>query len=422
MKLDPEFTLSTLRISIADMIALQVRTRRSGSPNPPELLYQSLPTTAMSLMATIPGGLFAVSIPHQSELGCGYPILKSPLPAEDNFVIVYSRQRNERYEAVDILFQGAKFKIAEFHRIACRWVEENAGSLHSVPGQHVYFVPDKERWGVIRRDSGYTTWDLSRLSSGITEEIQKQRESMSRSGILARIPVWRGDKQPSEAMLPVFTRVELTLDLHPSRESRWIRFLEYDEMLRRQSDPPSRIIPDFHEWLARLTKECGFERWVFRSGMLFSDHTEWWATRDRRRTAHEGIDFAEGLTAAGRIISIPEGTPVRAISDGEIVALLDDFLGKTVVVRHPTLIHETGDIFYTLYSHIQPASESLGMISKGTVLGRVGKATNTRTPAHLHLTGAWIPRSIRSSEIGMEHINPGFAPIILVNFNDLLNI
>jgi murein DD-endopeptidase MepM/ murein hydrolase activator NlpD len=156
--------------------------------------------------------------------------------------------------------------------------------------------------------------------------------------------------------------------------------------------------------------------------MLFGDHAEWWANGYRRRTIHEVIDFAEGLAPDGKIKSIPEGAPVRAMADGEIVSVLDDFLGKTVVVRHSSLTHENGEIFHTLYSHIQIAAESVGSISKGGLLGRVGRSINTRTPAHLHLTGSWIPKSIRSSEISMEYINPGFAPVILVSFNDHLNI
>jgi hypothetical protein len=64
MKMDSELPLSTLRISIADMIALRVR---ANSPEVPEFLYQALPMTAMSIMATIPRGEFAVSIPNQSE-------------------------------------------------------------------------------------------------------------------------------------------------------------------------------------------------------------------------------------------------------------------------------------------------------------------------------------------------------------------
>jgi hypothetical protein len=422
MKVDSALPLSTLRISIADMIALRVRAKGPGNPEVPEFLYQALPMTAMSIMATIPRGRFAVSIPNQRERVGGYPIHKSPPPDNDGFVIIYSRRGNERYEIADVLFQGKKLEVEEFNGIAVQWVERNAGGLQAASGKYSYFAPNRELWGAIVRDNGYTAFDPSVLSKDIAGELHEQRESKSSSGLIARIPVFQGIAKSSEKLLPVFTRVELTPDPHPTPGNGWIDFPAYQEMRERQSCPPSSIIPDFHQWLEQLTKECGFERWIFHSGMLFGDHAEWWASRDRRRTIHEGIDFAEGLAPDGKIKSIPEGTQVRAIADGEIVSVLDDFLGKTVVVRHSPLTNENGEIFHTLYSHIQIAAESVGSISKGGLLGRAGNSTNARTPAHLHLTGAWIPKSIRSSEISMEHINPGFASVILVSFNDYLNI
>jgi murein DD-endopeptidase MepM/ murein hydrolase activator NlpD len=117
---------------------------------------------------------------------------------------------------------------------------------------------------------------------------------------------------------------------------------------------------------------------------------------------------------------IPEGTPARAIADGEVVAFLKDFLGKTAVVQHPAFVDENGDLFYTFYSHLQLSTERLGRIAKGEVLGRVGKSSDGGAPAHLHLTGAWIPQTIPPEKIGMEHIDPAFAPVVLANFNDVV--
>lgn len=155
--------------------------------------------------------------------------------------------------------------------------------------------------------------------------------------------------------------------------------------------------------------------------MFFDDHIEWWGDRNRRRTLHEGIDFAEGRLPGGSLESLAEGVPVRALTDGEVVAFLDDFLNKTVVVRHPGIRNENGDIFHTLLSHIHPEIESAGPVAQGQIVGRVAKSRQVGAPAHLHLTGAWIPESIPAEEISMDQINPAFAPIILVNFNSLIN-
>jgi hypothetical protein len=109
---------------------------------------------------------------------------------------------------------------------------------------------------------------------------------------------------------------------------------------------------------------------------------------------------------------------------------LNDFLGKTAVVRHSAIVDENGAIFHTLYSHIQPATGRLGPIAKGELLGKVGKSSAIgalgaagaeSAAAHLHLGGAWIPQSIPPNEIGMNHINPAFMPVVLTNFNKVLS-
>ena len=188
-----------------------------------------------------------------------------------------------------------------------------------------------------------------------------------------------------------------------------------------QSRPPSRIVPQFREWLKRLGSESGVDSWIFRRGMFFNDRIEWWGAECRRRTLHEGIDFAEVLLPDGTAHHVPEGMPVHALAQGEIVAFLDDFLNKTIVVRHPTVRNENGDIFYTLFSHINPTSQTPGPVIKGQILGNVGKSKKVGAPAHLHLTGAWIPESIAADQISVDLIHPAFMPIVLINFNSLIS-
>jgi murein DD-endopeptidase MepM/ murein hydrolase activator NlpD len=236
----------------------------------------------------------------------------------------------------------------------------------------------------------------------------------------ARVPIYGSDKQASGDILPVFQQVELTLDPYLTPQSIWTNFVEHQKARAIRAQLPECIIPDFHEWLQRLATESGFERWIFRPGMRFGDCMEWWGDGNQRRTEHEGLDFAEGLSSDGGIRNIPEGAPVRALADGEIVAFLDDFLGKTIVMRHSRIVDRNGDVFHALYSHIRPSVLQSGPIAKGGLLGRVGKSTAAGAPAHLHLTGAWIPRSIPSDEIRMDHIDPAFMPVVLINFNDLL--
>jgi hypothetical protein len=412
-----ELPMSVLRISIADMAVLRVRASESAKP-PPNLLYQGFPADAMGLMATLPYGTSAVSIGEQSG---AYPIiLKCPSPAADEFVIVYARQPNGRYEAVEALYQGQSFGIAQFCEIARKYVEHKEGRWTRIPDRYTHLAPTREQWEVILRDGGYVALASSRMCVDISPEVVNSRKDPFSSGIIARVPLQAGTRSPQHAPLPVFARVEVTRELNPNLERDWISFIEYQRIRSILSRPPATIVPQFREWLIALTAECGFASWIFRPGMFFNDHVEWWGQRNRRRTLHEGIDFVEGARPDTGIEGIPDGAPVRAMADGEVIAILNDFLNKTVVVRHPEVRNENGDFFCAFFSHIHP-SVNTEPIRKGQILGHVGKSKNAGAPAHLHLTGAWMPESIPANEISMDQIHPGFAPLVLINFNSLIS-
>jgi hypothetical protein len=414
--LSPSEKRATIRISIADMTTLHVRAQESRI-QPPKLLYQSLPADAMALMATIPLGTAAVSIPQQHDR---YPISGTFPPMENGIVVVYARKPNGRYEAVEVLCQGKSHAVDEFCDTARLWLDNTQGGLKTISGKYAYFAPTRDQWGLVLRDGGYAVIDPSVMRFDVTPEMIRSRKEPLNSGLIARIPVQTGSRSPETSILIVFSKVELTFDPHPNPASRWISYVECLRLRSIGSRPPEAIIPKFREWMQRLTLESGFESWNFHRGMFFGDHTEWWGDGNRRRTLHEGIDFAEGFQPDATRRSIPEGTLVRALADGEIVAILDDYLNKTVVVRHPKIKNKSADLFFTFYSHIHPAGNTLEPIAQGQALGHVAKSRNVGAPAHLHLTGAWIPESIHASTITMDMISAAFMPIVLINFNSLL--
>ena len=414
-------SLSTLRVSIADMISLNVRTPSSKNPELPEFLFQEVPDRAMTVMSTIPSGTPAVSLPGADGSNCGYPILKIMPPSSDGFVVVYERKPNGRYEAVTVRYQAKMHEIAEFIRFARQHVEQKAGRLKAIPGRYAHFAPGLEEWGFILRDGGYVAWDPSNLPSTVSREMLESLQMRQSSGIIARIPVYSGEKQVHGEVLPVFAQVEVMLNPECGLQGDWVDFAEYAQIRADRSRLPESMIADFHEWLRLLTDECGFQYWIFRLGMLFGDRVEWWRGRCRRRTEHEGVDFAEGWRTGSGNGRIPEGAPVRSMAAGQVVAILDDFIGKTVVVRHPAVQRPDGGVFHTLLSHIQPRIRLLDNVAQGQIVGTVGTSTNTGAPAHLHLTGAWIPKSLPSGGIRMDHIHPAFTPVVLANFRDSLN-
>ena len=408
-----------IRVSIADMIALGVRTLGAGKPLQPEFLYQILPQDALPLIATLPHRNCAVSIPYHSNSGCGYVITKSLPTGRKGFVLVYALKANRRYEAVKAVFQDKSYDIEEFHAYAIQWTRMHIGTMHRIPEKFFYFAPFREQWNVIRRDHGYMPVDPAYFSAHLSAEILEKRQRIRASGVIVRIPVLAGEEKGTR-LPPFFTKVKLTFDAHPGIQTRWISFEEYVRIKARESAPPDRIAENFPEWLNELKKESGFVSWVFRPGKLFGSRREWWGDRNRRFAEHEGIDFAEGRNSGGKLIPIPEGTPIRAIEDGEIAAVLDDFLGKTVLVRHPQTVNRQGSILYTQYSHILPVDVSASAVSKGQVLGRVGRTTQSKAPMHFHFAAAWVPQILPASELTLSHFHPAYTPITLINLNRLL--
>lgn len=416
----PVRSLCTLRISISDMVSLKVRNKELRDPAPPDLLYQVLPEKAMPLMATLPCGDFAVSIPGVSRGAYGYPILKSaPFPAK-GFVIVYKRSPGGRYEADQVQHAGAMYALADFIPVAKLWVNQNCGRLKAIPGCHAYVAPSREEWGVFLRDNGYAALDPSAMPPDMNPEILAGLRTPHSSGILARVPVFTGEKILSGEPAPVFAQVEVMAD--PDSPNVWSRFDEYKKERMRRSQLPDAILPVFGEWLSQLTEESGFDYWIVRPGMLFGDCAEWWHDGCRRLTEHEGIDFAEGFRLGKGTCAIADGVPARSVAEGEIVAVFDDFIGKTVVVRHRAITRAGQEVFHTFLSHIRPEPALSQYVTKGQIVGRVGKSTNTTAPMHLHLTGVWIPGSLPQGDIGLHWIHPGCSRASLANFNPVLRM
>ncbi len=408
---------SKIRISIEDMIALGIRAVKS--PNlPPRLVYQELPESAMTLIATVPRATPAVSIPQLNGI---YPILREQPKESKAIVVIYVQKPDHRYVAEEVLYAGRSFSSARFFEFAARQVRKNLGGLRPVPGRYAYFSPSRDQWQLILSDGGYTVLDPSTMVFDINPEIVNSRQDPLSSGVTARIPVQTGQRSPVSRLFAAFARVEITLVPNPNPESAWTCFAEFRRARVKQSRPPASIAPEFQEWVQLLAEESGFKSWHFRRGMLCGDPIEWWGFRSRRRTLHEGIDFAEGSPLNAATPNIPEGTPVRALTEGEAVGILDDYLNKTVIVRHPAIQNESGSVFHTLFSHIHPAITIPSPVRKGQLLGNVGKSGKTGAPAHLHLTGAWVPEGIPSDKITMDLIHPGFMPIVLVNFNSSIS-
>lgn len=153
----------------------------------------------------------------------------------------------------------------------------------------------------------------------------------------------------------------------------------------------------YGQYLARLNKLPDFVDWLFSPGMRFGDRNAWWSPDWRRPTPHEGVDFVLYRDRNGDERYLAPSFLVPVVQPGEVVAVFDDFLARTVCVRHDRQ-DSAGRILCSLYGHVNMlAGMSEGdNCEAGTVLAEVapGRAGAGRVSPHLHLSLAWLPARV----------------------------
>ena len=101
----------------------------------------------------------------------------------------------------------------------------------------------------------------------------------------------------------------------------------------------------------------------------------------------------------------PAVAPV--IFKGQVMKVDDDFLGESVFVSHDYYDND-GSQLYTIYGHIKPCGRMcLGeRLREGDIIGTIADTRNCAgaVPPHLHISVAWVPKSVRSQELGWEII------------------
>jgi len=141
----------------------------------------------------------------------------------------------------------------------------------------------------------------------------------------------------------------------------------------------------------------GVKEWLFCPGMLFRSTGKWWGDRGRRNRPHEGLDLLLYRDQEERVLRLSEATPIPVMSDGVVVGIIHDFLGKSVIVEHPVPDRDD-ERHYTIYGHTRPQKN----IRAGTAVKR-GEAIATVAPPgrsafpmapHLHISVAWAPTAV----------------------------
>ena len=172
--------------------------------------------------------------------------------------------------------------------------------------------------------------------------------------------------------------------------------------MRKKSDsvsferPPVSLAPSaFNGLLIRWNGllEAGFAAWEFLPGMRFGERTAWWRGGSERSGAHEGLDICWYRTVDRRRLSLAAGARVPVIFGGEVVSVVDDFLGASVFVAHARRDSQ-GRQLHTIYGHLDPRAGLVpgSFLADGDAVGTLADTTRRKTaaPSHLHLTLALI--------------------------------
>jgi Peptidase family M23. len=150
----------------------------------------------------------------------------------------------------------------------------------------------------------------------------------------------------------------------------------------------------------------GFKEWVFYPGMLFQDMEAWWTDNGLRPTPHEGIDLCFYRDNAGKVRRIDNGTKIPVMYTGDIVHTHDDFLGKSIYVKH-RIKDKSGNALYTIYGHTTPRNHYLTgkKVREGDIIAEVAALPeNSKIFPHIHITIAWIHKSLPCKKLDWNTI------------------
>jgi murein DD-endopeptidase MepM/ murein hydrolase activator NlpD len=151
----------------------------------------------------------------------------------------------------------------------------------------------------------------------------------------------------------------------------------------------------------------GFKGWIFCPGMLFNSTDKWWGDHGKRDKPHEGLDLCFYKDREDTILRLGEKAKVPAIYDGIVVGIIDDFLGKSVIVEHLFSDLDNSRLC-TIYGHTIPEDHlHVGkIVKKGDVIATLADSSRSKTKIlpHLHISLGWTSKVISYDRLDWENI------------------
>jgi murein DD-endopeptidase MepM/ murein hydrolase activator NlpD len=153
--------------------------------------------------------------------------------------------------------------------------------------------------------------------------------------------------------------------------------------------------------------QSGFNGWFFCTGMLFHSTDKWWGDWKKRDKPHDGLDLCLYKDRKDTILRLHVSAKVTAIYDGKVVGIIDDFLGKSIIMEH---LFSDRDIkrLCTIYGHTIPKDHlHVGSIVKqGDVITTLADSSRFKTNIipHLHISLGWASATISYDRLDWKNI------------------
>ena len=160
----------------------------------------------------------------------------------------------------------------------------------------------------------------------------------------------------------------------------------------------------------------GFKEWLLCPEMLIDASEKWWGDFGVRDVRHAGLDLCCYRTSKGKIIYLNGDTKIPAMYDGLLVGVINDFLGKSLILKHSIPGIEVED-FFTIYGHTHPGQGvRIGKAYKeGETIARVADMDNSRSRVrpHLHLSIGLLSKPVSYARLDWGNISDPDTMILI---------
>ncbi len=142
-------------------------------------------------------------------------------------------------------------------------------------------------------------------------------------------------------------------------------------------------------------RDSEFNEWLLIPGMLFKATNTWWGNQNIRKSQHEGIDLGFYSNRNQKVIGFDKNTRIPAIFTGVVAGIFNDFLGKSVFMRHEITDIENRELC-SIFGHIKPGSDICPgrILKEGEIIGNIADAGKSSVKPHLHITMGWVVKEI----------------------------